>query len=396
MKNKIRDIIIIPFILLLIVLTGSTPTASVSAEEATAISVGKIDYENLTMQIYNNNNSIVYYSTNQTTWLEVEGPYNSTTKSYTIDISWITSTSDFTLYFKGDIIKTIKSVTLPIKNSSIKVKFDKVEGEFIFSDVDEVDSFQWRKATDYNWTTVDLDETSTSYQSFLDTMELLRSKGIKILFRTPQIMGTSINNVGMRPSKEATVTITARTTSPSIKVNSTKLTINTSATMEYYNSSTAMWIDCDGVVAIEDIVPSVLYQNGAKNVTLMVRRAATEKDTFSQTVYLTIPGQSASPSIGDSSNDVTNYYMNGKLIVQFNKASTSNIYEYTISKPGSTFTISSTSWKTVTTSKSLSLSSSLAPEGSVIYVRKKGIDANTSKNIDLKLSSAVNHFAVKY
>jgi len=240
MKNKIRDIIIIPFILLLIVLTGSTPTASVSAEEATAISVGKIDYENLTMQIYNNNNSIVYYSTNQTTWLEVEGPYNSTTKSYTIDISWITSTSDFTLYFKGDIIKTIKSVTLPIKNSSIKVKFDKVEGEFIFSDVDEVDSFQWRKATDYNWTTVDLDETSTSYQSFLDTMELLRSKGIKILFRTPQIMGTSINNVGMRPSKEATVTITARTTSPSIKVNSTKLTINTSATMEYYNSSTAM------------------------------------------------------------------------------------------------------------------------------------------------------------
>ena len=77
MKNKIRNIIVIPFILLLILLTGTTPAASVSAEEASAISVGKIDYENLTMQIYNNNNSIVYCSTNQSTWQEVEGPYNS-------------------------------------------------------------------------------------------------------------------------------------------------------------------------------------------------------------------------------------------------------------------------------------------------------------------------------
>jgi hypothetical protein len=370
--------------------------ASVSAEDATAISIGKIDYENLTMQVYDNNNAIVYYSTDQSTWLEIEGPYSSATKSYTMDISWISSTSDATLYFKGDIIKTIKSITLPMKNSSIKIKFDKVEGEFIFTDVEEAETFQWRKVTDYNWTTVDFDETSSSYKTFLDTTELLRSKGVKIIIRTPQLLGTGISNVGMRPSKEVTVAITARVAAPTLKVNIAKLTINTSAAMEYYNTKTSLWIACDGVSSIEDIAPSTLYQNGAKNVTLMIRRAETEKDTFSQTTYLIIPGQTAPPSIGDNSNEVTYYYMNSKLILQFNKASTSNMFEYSICKPDATFNETFASWKSVTTTKALTISKSTAPDGCTIYVRRKGTDANTTKNIAFKLPSAINHFTVKY
>jgi hypothetical protein len=396
MKNNIKNIIFFPVMLLLILLIFLTPAAHASAEDAAAISIGKIDYENFTMQIYNNNNSLVYYSTDQSTWTEVEGAYNTTSKSYTIDISWVSSTSDITLYFKGDTVKTIKSVTLPMRNSSLSVKFDKVEGEFLFEDTEDADTFQWRKTSDYNWNTVNLDEASSSYQAFLDTMEMLRGKGIKLYIRTPQVLGTGMNSVGARPSKEVTVTISARVTAPAVKVNSSKLTINTTTAMEYYNTKSGLWIECDGVTAIEDIAPGVLYQNGAKNVTLMIRRAATTTDTFSLTAYLTIPGQTAAPTIGDSSSEVTYYYMNSKLMLQFNKATTSNAYEYAIIKPDSSIELSSASWRSVTTSKVMTMSKSTAPDGATIYVRRKGIDENTSKSVALKLSSAVNNFTVKY
>jgi hypothetical protein len=243
---------------------------------------------------------------------------------------------------------------------------------------------------------VEFEEASSSYQAFLDTIEILRGKGIKLYIRTPQVLGTSLNNVGVRPSKEVTVTISARVAAPTIKVNSSKMTINTTSSMEYYSAKNGLWIECDGVTAVEDIAPGALYQNGSGNVVLMIRKAATTTDTFSLTSYLTIPGQSSAPTIGDNSAEVTYYYMNSKLILQFNKATVSNAYEYTIVKEENTFEPSGASWRTVTTSKVMTMSSGTAPDGAIIYIRRKGIDENTSKNIPLKLPSAVNHFTVKY
>jgi hypothetical protein len=396
MKNIMKNIISFPVMVLFFLLVFLSPANHASAEEAAAISIGKIDYDNLTMQVYNNNNSLVYYSTDQSTWTEVEGVYNSTLKSYTMDISWVSYTNDVTLSFKGDIIKTIKSVTLPMRNASLSVKFDKLEGEFQFEDTEEAERFQWRKTSDYNWNTVEFDEASSSYQAFLDTIEILRGKGIKLYIRTPQVLGTSLNNVGVRPSKEVTVTISARVAAPAIKVNSSKLTINTTSSMEYYNAKNGLWIECDGATAVEDIAPGALYQNGSKNVVLMIRKTATTTDTFSLTSYLTIPGQSSAPTIGDSSAEVTYYYMNSKLILQFNKATVSNAYEYAIVKEENTFEPSGASWRPVTTSKVMTMTSGTAPDGATIYIRRKGIDENTSKNIPLKLPSAVNHFTVKY
>jgi hypothetical protein len=391
-----KNIISFPVMVLFFLLVFLSPVNHASAEEAAAISIGKIDYENLTIQVYNNNNSLVYYSTDQSTWTEVEGVYNSTSKSYTMDISWVSYTNDVTLSFKGDIVKTIKSVILPMRNTSLSVKFDKLEGEFQFEDTEEAETFQWRKTSDYNWNTVEFEEASSSYQAFLDTIEILRGKGIKLYIRTPQVLGTSLNNVGVRPSKEVTVTISARVAAPTIKVNSSKMTINTTSSMEYYNAKNGLWIECDGVTAVEDIAPGALYQNGSKNVVLMIRKTATTTDTFSLTSYLTIPGQSSAPTIGDNSAEVTYYYMNSKLILQFNKATVSNAYEYTIVKEENTFEPSGASWRPVTTSKVMTMSSGTAPDGATIYIRRKGIDENTSKNIPLKLPSAVNHFTVKY
>jgi hypothetical protein len=396
MKNKIMLHDFVRVMLLLVLVVCLTPSVKAGAEEASAISIGIIDYDKLTMQIYNNNNSVVFYSLDQSAWTEVEGAYNSTTESYTMDISWVSAKSDVTLYFKGGTIKTIKSVTLPMMNSSLKVLFDKAEGEFTFTNAEDSDNFEWRKASDYHWTTVSLDEASVSYQTFLYSIELLRTKGAKLLFRTSQVLGTSMNDVGARPSKEVTVTISARAAAPSIKVNTSKLTLNTTASMEYYDERTSLWMECTGTMSLEDVAPAVLFENGANSITLMVRRAATTTDTFSKTAFVTIPGQTGAPVIGGISAEVTYYYMNSKLVLQFNKASASNIYEYAIVKSDVDFTEATARWMSITTSKTMTISSSTAPEGCTIYIRRKGTDVSVTKNTALVLPSAVCNFTVRY
>ncbi|MFU0827718.1 MAG: hypothetical protein ACFWTJ_09330 [Lachnoclostridium sp.] len=97
------------FSLLLLMLL---PERKVSA--ATAVEIGTINYETLTIQVYDNGNSTVYYSLDADTWYEVEGEYISASKSYYLmDISWVSTSSDVALYFKGNSTNTVKSVVLP-------------------------------------------------------------------------------------------------------------------------------------------------------------------------------------------------------------------------------------------------------------------------------------------
>ncbi len=390
MKYKLRYLFFLICILFLIM-----PTQNAFASEA-AISFGKVNYEELTLQVFNNNNTIVYYSTDNSTWSEIEGGYDNTAKAYTFDISWVSVTADVTLYFKGDLVKTVKSITLPKQNSSINVEYDKVEGEFTFTEAEEADSFEWRKTTDYYWNTVSFDETSTSYKSFLSTMENLRVKGAKLVFRTPQVVGKGSGDVGMRPSTEVNITIPARGAAPTVKVNASKLTLNTTKTIEYYDATGGFWIECDGTMTIEDIAPKALYEKGGNSVTLLLRKSATKSAPYSKTQKLVIPGQTAKLTIGGSSSDVTYYYVNSKLVMQFNKASTTNLYEYTIVREGNEFNLAKASWKTVNSSKLMTIAKTTAPSGCTIYVRKKGTDENTSKKISLVLPSAINSFTVTY
>ncbi|MGB4660285.1 MAG: hypothetical protein WBI07_13995 [Mobilitalea sp.] len=254
----------------------------------------------------------------------------------------------------------------------------------------------WRKSTDYNWTTVKFDESTNSYTTFLNAMENLRVKGAKIIFRTPQEIGTSNTSVGYRSSKEVTISVTALAVAPTVKVNSLKLNLSTTTAMEYYDSSTSLWIECDKTMLLEDIAPGVLYENGAKKVTLLIRKTATSSTPNSKTQALTIPAQTAAPTIGDNSSEVTHYYLNSKLVLYFNQASSSKIYQYTIVKSGDDLNVSTAAWSSVTSAKLITMTTSKAPDGCTIYVRRKGTDANTTKSIDLVLSSALASFSVKY
>lgn len=367
-----------------------------SAAVPSAISFGAIDYENLVLQVYNNSNDIVYYSTDNTNWEELDAIYNSSTNSYSMDISWVAANSDVTLYFKGDTVKTVKQITLPMQNSDFIVEYDKIENEFTFSSMNDADYFEWRKTSDYYWNKVSFTEASASYQTFMEEIESFRLKGAKIILRIPQVAGTGVNNVGTRPSVEIAITIPAQVAAPAVKVNSSKLTLSTSSSLEYYDTNSGMWMECEGTMSLEDIAPSVLVENGATAVTLSIRKGATSSSSYSKTQKLSIPAQTAAPTIGGSSSDVTYYYLNSKLVMQFNKASKTDLYEYTVVKSDASLNIATVSWRTVNSSALMTLSASSAPDGCTIYVRKKGVDENTTLKVSLVLASAVNSFTVKY
>lgn len=388
MINKIKLRYMFPIFLLILLVFIQIPSGKASAGTAASISFGSIDYDAYTLQVFNNSNSIVYYSTDKSNWYEMESMYDNSTASYTMDISWISDTKEVTLYFKGNTVTTIKSITLPMKNSSINVTFDKAEGDFTFGDTGDAKYFEWRKSTDYTWSKVSFDEDTTSYQEFLKTINTFRTMGAKICIRTPQTVGTGSSSIGCRPSKEVLVTIPRRANAPTITVNLTKLTLNTTETMEYYDTSINSWIGCTSSMPLEDIAPTVLYRNGGKKVTLSIRMAETDTAPYSKTASITILGQTAPPLIGDDSANVTYYYVNSKLTLQFHSASASIPYEYAIVNSDDTFDTATAIWRTVTNSNIMTLSTSIAPDGCKIYIRKKGVNST--------LPSATISFTVKY
>lgn len=370
-------------------------SASKEALAASKVSIGVSNYEELTSEIKAAGNGIVYYSTDEKNWYEVEGPYNSTNDTYTMDISWISDKADTTIYYKGNSVKSVVEAVYPMTNNEFSVVYNKVDGDFTFDGVDDLDYVEWRKSSDYQWNMVELDENSISYQRFLQKAELLRNQGVKLVFRTPSQNGKNANDMGMRSSKEVTVTLSKRGNAPNVTVNVSRLTINTTSSMEYYDSSRNMWIETERNMALEDLLPSVLYKNGGKSVSVKIRTAETASAPHSKTRVLTIPGQRPAPTIGDNSSDVSYYYMNQNVIIQFHKASSTSEYEYTIVKPGGSFNYTTSSWIKVNSSKQITLNKSKAPEGSVIYIRQKGTDANASKNLSLQLASEIRSFTVK-
>lgn len=363
---------------------------------AAAVEVEAIDYNELTLTLNRNENKIVYFSTDKTNWSELEAEDSSLAK-WVMDISWVSNTKEVTLYFKGDIVTKVTEVTIPKMNSSIKAKFDKVDGLLTLSNTEDADYFQWRKNTDYTWYTVPLDENQIAYKQFVAELEFLRTKGAKIIVRTAPVNGTK-DSVGQRPSKEITVSITKRGNAPSIKVNIKTLKLNTTVKQEYSLNNGITWKDCLSSMQLEDIVPSVLKKNGGKDAVVLFRTIATNSAPYSKTLTLNIPGQKAAPTAGVKKAATISYYTQDDkyLFMQFTDAAEDLQYEYVIIKPGKEFDPAKASWRTVKNNKLIKTSKNSAPEGAVVYFRYKGINENVSKGIKLQLPSEYASFNVSY
>ena len=383
------------------------------ADEASAVTIGDIDYERLTMKVYKNGNTNIYYSATMVSdlskWNEVsgmpaddgdgKGPY------LLMDLSWTSATAETAFYLRGDVDMSAVHIKLPKSTATFKVSFDKVNGDFTFTGQDTRDYFFYRKSTDYNWIKVYFKSSSQSpapgdpaeitYDTFLKNVEALRFKGAKLVFKLGQKVGTDIDSMGSRPSKEVTVSISKYSSAPSVKLNILKLTVNTKATMEWTDSLDGTWKQCDKNMTLEELAKEVFLTSGGSSASskiLYFRVAATEKKPCSQIMVMTVPAQKAGPAVGTSSGSEVSYsYENNKLILNFKDASATKPYEYCIVPSGTEFKTSTARWKTVKSAKNVVLTAKAASKAT-IYVRYKGLNENAKKNIELTLPSAYTSF----
>lgn len=383
------------FLLLLVMALSFGKTDVMAADgTATAITVKDIDYQKLTMKVYKNGNSIVFYSTDgKKTWNEVEGAVSSNSSGTYIemDISWASPSSNVKIYFKGNRESTVINLTLP-KQNAFKVKYDKAESDFIFTGNDDAAGFWWRKETDYNWHYVSFDTSDQSYIDFLNTVETLKFKGCKLIFRTGQVIGTDADNCGERPSREEKITIPKMAAAPSIKVNVKKMTINTKTTMEYYDEAKKEWVSCEKNMSVSEMAPSCFAKKNPKPAKLLIRVAASSSKPCSQIAIVLLPVQREAPAVTAPSGKGAAVYevkSDNNVYLTFNGASKDCPIDYCVVKEGADFDPSTAKWKTVkNASKPVKITKKTCPSGSKIYFRYSGIAANASKNIELKFPSA--------
>ncbi len=381
------------------VLTGNTGIKAADPA-AQRVSIGDVDYDGLTLKLYKNGNKILYFSADEKkTWTEVEGESGKDDKNrdyIEMDFSWVNSKKDITVSFKGDVETTELDVTFPKMNTTFKPVLNKGTIDIEFSGVDSATAFMWRKASDYNWTTVTLNKSDAAYAAFLKKLNEFRFKGCKIVLRTAQVVGTDADNMGQRMSKEVTVSIPKMANAPTIKVNVKKLTLNTKESQEYYDEAKGEWVQCRKNMLVSDIAPKTMYAGSTegKSVSIKIRTAATEKKGYSKTFILMIPGQTKAPDFTDGGH-VKAAFDNTDLLITFMKASATAPIEYCIVKEGETFDQATAKWKTVKKAgKVVKLKEKTAPAGSKIYIRFAGTTANEKKNIALALPSYYSEYTV--
>lgn len=410
-KETIKaTIYVIMFLLGMVgVIDGKTELAVHAAVTDTAmageVSVKEIDYEAGTIIINPNGNTKVYYSGGtQNTWTQVEGNKDEN-GCLSMDISWISTNSDYELDLKGSDDETVVSVELPKCNTALKVTFDKIDGIIEFANEEGASYFEWRKASstgEWMKAPMDLfDSIDTDKQlanNFKQQIEAMRVKGGKISVRIPQIKGKSASEVGERPSKTVTVSITVRGTAPTVKVTSNTMITNTTTAMEYRICSvenkekSGSWIECDKNMTVSELATEAISESGnvGKNVVVAIRKSETEKVPYSKTTYLEIPGQRIAPDSGVIGVSRTTK----KFSIMISDATKEKTYQYAVVKAGKEVEDSKLSWKNVTSSKAVTFSSGSYPNGSTIYIRLNGKNKTTTTS--LQLPSAYMKKAISY
>lgn len=398
------------------------------AGEPGALSIKAIDYDNMELTINLNNNSIVYYSTNKKKWNEADGLIaneTDTSSTMTYDISWISATGDTTLYFRGNNNKTTLPVTIPGYNKSFKVKFDKASGEFDFQNTEGAEIIRWRKTTDYTWHYVSLQQgngngssktsgdsssetngdktngdgssetNAQSLENFQKEISAMRVKGVKLVFQIAPKAWENKDNVGMRPSKDVKVTVSAKRSAPNVKVNIKKLTVNTKTTMEWTNVNPVTvaavnWVKCTKA----NMTLSELGVDGSEETVLYFHTEANSSNCESKDAALVIPARATTPAAVAILNQIPGTAAGkSKATLAFSNVPEKGC-EYFVSKNGSAIDETKVSWKKITRAKTVNFTEKALPAGAKIYVRDAGVALNVNKKIDLKLPSNYSEIIV--
>lgn len=351
------------------------------------IKVKEINYNNSTITLRVNDKDTQVYVSNslKKTWDTIEGDISSN-NTIKMDISWISASSNYTLCFKGNHSTDITKVVIPKQVSNFRAKFDKAKSTIKFSNYG-TRTIEWKKKNSSTWNTVNVSSISKE-------LSYLYSNGATVMFRLAPVNGTSNTDVGCRPSKEISITIPKKASAPPITINGSKFIIPVKGKTAYRtkeaDGTTSNWttLNTSKNLLLKDIASEAMYTSASatqKEVTLQFRTNASSSSQVSNITTVVVPIQEGPPS-ADKYGISLKYTSSSTCSLQVKAASTTVPFEYTIVKADEELNYQSCSWTSITSSSAISISSTAAPKGCHIYVRKKSIEA--SENVDFALASA--------
>lgn len=356
------------------------------AQAASSISVSEINYEDSTITLKaDDSDSEIYFSdSKKKDWQTIPGDLSSK-NTITMDISWVSISKNYVMTFKGNKSTSVVSVTIPKQITNFKATYNKVKGTVSFGNVGKR-IIQWRKKGSTTWNTVNTATISTE-------LGYLCTNGATVYFRLAPINGTSTSNVGMRASKEVTVTIPKKASAPAITIDGSKFSIAVKKGMAYRtvnsDGSTTDWtnISSSNDLLLKNIASSAMYTNSSTKqyaVTLQFRTNATSASQVSRISTATVPIQEGPPN--DSTYGISlSYTSSSSVSLQVKAASSKVPFEYTIIDADEELNYQTASWTEISSGTAISLDEDTATKGSHIYVRKKSV--NKTGDDDFALAS---------
>lgn len=378
------------FLLLLLMVAAVVPTIRAKAA-GEGLQITEINYENETLTVKTtNSDSYLYYSDEKKRTWEWAGEFPESGE-FVLDISWVKKTKDYVMVFRGDKSDEI-SVTLPQQNKSFKVTYNYKDECLRFTN-DDKQAVYWRKADSTVWKPVTITDGKMDTQT-LDAFRRLYARGATLYLCTWPVNGTSASAAGVRPSKEVKFSLKKQATAPKLSV---KLpgTVAVTDKMEYQVAGADTWTACSGkTLDLKEAAPEAYYKETTpgKETRVYVRVAATEKALPSANATVTVRAQEAAPepyqkddtketgqiesglanamTLKFTFHEVKETDADGKEVVKVEKPSSKNPYEYTVVLKDEQLK-DDAKW-TAITSESVEIDSTKAPEGSTVYIRKKG------------------------
>ncbi|HWT27656.1 MAG TPA: hypothetical protein VN131_06925, partial [Mobilitalea sp.] len=374
-KNMKLWIILFSFFLTIFMGAMELPKIVKAAEPT--ISVKEINYLNstITLQLNSRDTQVFYSNSQKKTWDIVEGKINSD-NTITMDISWITPSSNYVITFKGNYSTGIATVVIPKQATNFRATYNKAQSTVSFSN-EGTRTVQWRKKGSSTWKTVDANTIAKE-------MSYLYTNGATVVFRLAPTNGTSATDYGFRASNEATVIITKKTAAPSITVNGSRFLIAAKKGMAYRtvnsDGTETDWTSVGGTanLMLTDIAPQVMYSADSteqKEVTLQFRANATSSSQISKIATIMVPVQEGPPN-EDKYGISLKYTSSSTLALQVKAATSTMPFEYTVVKEGFDLDYQTAVWTPITANTAVSISKTQAPKGSHIYLRKKSTDAS--------------------
>lgn len=353
----------------------------VQAEEP-SISIKEINYDNstITLQVNSLDTKVFLSDANMKKWDAVPGTISN--GMITVDMSWISASSNQTITFKGDYSTKVVSITIPKQATKFKATYNKIKGTISFSNTDNR-TIEWRKKGSTTWNRVNANTLS-------DELNAYYTNGIQLYFRLAPVNGSG-TYAGLRPSKEVSVTIPKRTAAPKVTVNGSKFIIPVKKGMSYrrvYEDGTmSQWTNVTGTteLLLSSVASEALYNGNTgtqKEVTLQFRTNASASSQVSNITTVVIPIQKGAPDIATSGISI-NYTSSSSLTLTVKAASSKTPYEYTIIQKDKELNYQTAVWKTISSSSPVSINSTAAPTGSKIYVRLKSIEASNETEFSL-------------